>query len=39
MADDAGNDKCVGDQVTAKDGEAHQGHPISDAGIRVRLLA
>jgi hypothetical protein len=39
MADDASDYEGVGDQVTAKDGEAHQCHPISDAGSRVRLLA
>ena len=26
-------------QVTAKDGQAHQAHPISDAGVWVRFLA
>jgi hypothetical protein len=39
VSDDTGHDKNVGQQVTAKDGEAHQGHPISDAGVRVRFLA
>ena len=39
MADDAGDDEGVGGEVAEQDGEAHQGHPISNAWVRVRLLA
>jgi hypothetical protein len=39
VADHTGHDEGIGAQVTAKNGETHQSHPISDAGVRVRFLA
>jgi hypothetical protein len=39
VPDHTGHDAGIGAQVTAKYGKTHQGHPIINAGFRVRLLA
>jgi hypothetical protein len=39
MADNASDNECVSQQVAKQDSEAHHGDAVSDAWVRVTLLA